>query len=63
MDTSATTTPLDPVLQAVLDDMQARRVPSLFAIPIEQARERVHLAALAARQRCAPPAVFSVHDS
>jgi acetyl esterase len=53
---------LDPVIQSVLDQQQAQQLPSLFAIPIGQARERMRLAVTAARQRLGAPAVASAED-
>lgn len=53
---------LDPVIQSVLDQQRAQRLPSLFELPIAQARERIRLASEAARQRLGVPAVASVED-
>lgn len=54
---------MDPVVQAVLNEMRAKGVPSLFSVPINQARERVEQATEAARQRVAPPEVYAVQDT
>jgi len=53
---------LDPAIQSVLDQQQAQRLPSLFELPIAQARERIRLASEAARHRLGAPAVASAED-
>ena len=60
--TNLPTSPLDPVLQAVIQDMRSKAVPSLFSIPVAEARERIRMATEGARQRSTPPEVDSVED-
>lgn len=54
--------PLDPFIQSVLDEMRANNAPSLFSIPVNQARARIHTASEAARRRTPPPSVGAVED-
>jgi acetyl esterase len=60
--TNTPASPLDPVLQAVIEDMRSKAVPSLFSIPVAQARERIRMATEGARQRSTPPEVDGVED-
>jgi acetyl esterase len=53
---------LDPDLAAIVAGMNAGNVPSPFSVPIQEARERMHKAVRAARERFGLPEVASIED-